>query len=106
MRLILSLLAAIAVLADDRVFTEKVAPVFQRACLPCHDAATHTSGFSVATPEAVLAGGARFGPTALLDILRDLVTRPPRTRSGVQTLRCVLKNLVGGDGIEPPTLSV
>lgn len=61
MRPILLLLVNLALFAEDRVFVERVAPVFQRTCHPCHDAATHTSGFSIASADAVLAGGARLG---------------------------------------------
>ncbi|MBM3803257.1 MAG: DUF1553 domain-containing protein [Acidimicrobiia bacterium] len=42
-------------------FEDKVHPILQNRCLPCHDARTRTSGFSVAILDSVLAGGARHG---------------------------------------------
>ncbi len=45
----------------DSVFDERVAPVLLRACLPCHDAATRSSGFAATSVESVMHGGARLG---------------------------------------------
>lgn len=42
-------------------FAETVLPILRSNCVPCHDQLTNTSGFSVATEKAVLAGGARHG---------------------------------------------
>ncbi len=42
-------------------FEEKVLPILTANCLPCHDDRTRTSGFSVTTPESVMAGGSRRG---------------------------------------------
>jgi len=42
-------------------FEEKVHPVLQTRCTPCHDEHNRTSGFSVATLKSFVAGGARHG---------------------------------------------
>jgi hypothetical protein len=42
-------------------FEQKVAPILKANCLPCHDAQTRTSGFSVADLKSFVAGGARHG---------------------------------------------
>jgi hypothetical protein len=48
-------------LAAGTTFEEKVLPILKSNCLPCHDERTRTSGFSIATPESVMAGGSRRG---------------------------------------------
>ncbi len=42
-------------------FEQKVLPVLQANCMPCHDGHTRTSGFSVADLKSFVAGGARQG---------------------------------------------
>ena len=42
-------------------FQDRVLPVLQASCLPCHDRHTRTSGFSVESLDSVLSGGARHG---------------------------------------------
>ena len=51
-----SLLAAHAS-ADDTLFRERVAPIFEKHCVRCHNAADHKGGLSLATAEAVRKGG-------------------------------------------------
>ena len=48
--------------AAPQTFEEKIRPILKANCLPCHNAGTHTSGFTVKDLESVLAGGARYGP--------------------------------------------
>src|SRR5215831_3504678 len=42
-------------------FEEKVLPILKSNCLPCHDERTRTSGFSITSPESIMAGGSRRG---------------------------------------------
>ena len=46
-------------------FEETVLPILKSNCTPCHDQATKTSGFSIATAESVLGGGSRRGPAVI-----------------------------------------
>ena len=46
-------------------FQDQVLPVLQESCLPCHDRHIRTSGFSVESLDAVLAGGARHGAAVM-----------------------------------------
>ena len=46
----------------DPGFERDVLPILRAKCLPCHDAHTQTSGFSVQDRNRVLAGGAKHGP--------------------------------------------
>src|SRR5437867_5329877 len=48
-------------LVTGTTFEEKVLPILKSNCLPCHDARTRTSGFSITTLESVMAGGSRRG---------------------------------------------
>jgi hypothetical protein len=47
--------------AAAATFDDQVLPILQSNCIPCHDATTRTSGFSVTTMESVIAGGNRRG---------------------------------------------
>ncbi len=47
------------------IFEEKVQPILSANCLPCHDASSHTSGFSIASEQSVIAGGARHGAAVI-----------------------------------------
>ena len=51
-----SLLAAHAS-ADDKLFRERVAPIFEKHCVRCHSADEHKGGLSLATAEAARQGG-------------------------------------------------
>ena len=51
-----SLLAAQAS-ADDKLFREKVAPIFEQHCVRCHNADEHKGGLSLATAESARKGG-------------------------------------------------
>ena len=42
-------------------FENRILPILQAKCFPCHDRHTRTSGFSVENLESVLVGGARHG---------------------------------------------
>jgi mono/diheme cytochrome c family protein len=42
-------------------FESSVKPLLEANCSPCHNDATRTSGFSIATEASVLAGGNRYG---------------------------------------------
>ena len=42
-------------------FEESVLPILKSNCLPCHDERTRTSGFSITSPESIMAGGSRRG---------------------------------------------
>src|SRR5713226_2679822 len=42
-------------------FEQKVLPVLEANCTPCHNEQTHTSGFSIVTLKSFVAGGARHG---------------------------------------------
>lgn len=42
-------------------FVKDVQPVLRAKCGACHDSSSRTSGFSIASEEAVMAGGARHG---------------------------------------------
>jgi hypothetical protein len=56
------LLAALAAAAADPVWESRVETILKSNCTACHDAQKRTSGFSVASREDVLGGGARRGP--------------------------------------------
>ena len=43
--------------ADDTLFRERVAPIFEKHCIRCHNADEHKGGLSLATAEAVRKGG-------------------------------------------------
>ena len=43
--------------ADDTLFRERVAPIFETHCVRCHNAADHKGGLSLATSEAARKGG-------------------------------------------------
>ena len=87
LRTILPLLIAAWPLSGADRFEETIKPILQANCLPCHDEATKTSGFSVASLESVMAGGARRGAAVtpgdpagspLIQLLRgDLSPRMP-----------------------------
>jgi hypothetical protein len=47
--------------ATGATFEAEVAPILRANCLPCHDAATHTSGFVATALSGVVTGGARHG---------------------------------------------
>ncbi|MEK6260790.1 MAG: DUF1553 domain-containing protein [Planctomycetota bacterium] len=51
-----SLLAAHAS-ADDKLFRERVAPIFEKHCIRCHNADERKGGLSLATAEAARRGG-------------------------------------------------
>lgn len=52
---------AAAGVAWPATFDADVAPILRANCMPCHDAATHTSGFVATNLSGVVAGGARRG---------------------------------------------
>ncbi len=54
--LCISLLAARAA-ADDTLFRERVAPLFEKHCVRCHNADDHKGGLSLTTAEAARRGG-------------------------------------------------
>ena len=63
-------------------FEQKVLPLLRTNCVPCHDAKTHTSGFSIESLRSVVAGGARHGlavkaghpeSSLLIELLRGTV---------------------------------
>ena len=54
-------LTALALPLWSGTFEEKVQPILQANCLPCHDESTKTSGFSVLSGSSLMAGGARHG---------------------------------------------
>src|SRR3954453_2757192 len=43
------------------VFGADVMPLLKQKCAACHEGAAKTSGFSVATPQQVIAGGTKYG---------------------------------------------
>ncbi len=49
--------AAIHASADDALFRDRVAPVFRRHCLNCHNDESRKGGLSLQTSESMLAGG-------------------------------------------------
>ena len=60
--LVLTCTAALWGQADsDAEFAAKVEPILKQRCLGCHNEKSRSSGFSVATREQVLQGGARHG---------------------------------------------
>src|SRR5258708_7054753 len=46
---------------DDTVFEQRVRPVLDANCAPCHDAKNHNSGFTISSRDAVVSGGSRRG---------------------------------------------
>ena len=64
---------------SDPTFFAKIQPILKQRCLGCHNEKSRSSGFSVATREDVLRGGARHGQAV----------QPGRTEQSVlvQTLR-------------------
>jgi uncharacterized protein DUF1553/uncharacterized protein DUF1549/cytochrome c len=55
------LLAVPLVACGATDFERTVRPILTTHCERCHSAKTHTSGFSIATPDSVLRGGNRYG---------------------------------------------
>ena len=53
------LLPALCAAADT--FETEIQPILRAKCSACHNSSTRTSGFSIASQETVLAGGARHG---------------------------------------------
>jgi Protein of unknown function (DUF1549)/Planctomycete cytochrome C len=56
---VVALLPALCVAADT--FETEIQPILRAKCSACHNSSSHTSGFSIASQETVLAGGARHG---------------------------------------------
>ncbi len=50
-----------ALSATAGIFEDKVQPILWANCRSCHDATSHTSGFSIVSEQSVIAGGARHG---------------------------------------------
>ncbi len=59
--------------APDAVFDQQIQPVLTANCAACHSGKTKTSGFSVATVDAVIAGGNKHGRAV---IAGDAVNSP------------------------------
>ncbi len=55
----------LAISAPSPDFGESVEPILRRACNQCHNDSEKASGFSVASLETVLRGGARHGPAVV-----------------------------------------
>src|SRR5688572_24528858 len=47
------------------IFEDRVQPILSANCQPCHDASSRTSGFSIASEQSVIAGGARHGAAVI-----------------------------------------
>jgi hypothetical protein len=72
-------------------FDAVVRPILQENCAECHSTKIHTSGFSIASPDSILAGGNKFGvavvpgspeKSALVKILKgELSPRMPFGKS-------------------------
>lgn len=55
----------LAISAPSPDFGESVESILRRACNQCHNDSEKASGFSVASLETVLRGGARHGPAVV-----------------------------------------
>ena len=56
---VIVLLPALCGAADT--FETEIQPILRAKCSACHNSSSHTSGFSIASQETILAGGARHG---------------------------------------------
>lgn len=59
--LLLAALAALAQQKDVRFFDQRVAPILEKRCLPCHNEELKNANISFLDRDSLLAGGA-FGP--------------------------------------------
>ena len=89
---VLICLTVAALRAQDRAFDEQVKPILTANCVPCHDAKTRSSGFSVDSAADVIAGGSRRGAGALVDGLSGKLTprmpfgKPPLPDAQIETI--------------------
>ena len=60
-RLAIAFLAAAPAFLPGAAFEDKVRPILEANCLPCHDSYQRASGFSIQDLESVVAGGAQHG---------------------------------------------
>ena len=92
-------------------FQDRVLPVLQANCLPCHDRHTRTSGFSVESLDSVLAGGARHGAAVkpgapgqspLIQVLRgEVQPRMPLGRAFSEDHIQLIEQWIGGLSAAP-----
>ena len=92
-------------------FQDRVLPVLQASCLPCHDGHTRTSGFSVESLDAVLSGGARHGAAVkpgapeqspLIQVLRgEIQPRMPLGRAFPEERIQLIEQWIGGLSAAP-----
>jgi hypothetical protein len=88
-RFFLFAIPVIALAGSD--FDAVVRPILQANCVECHSTKIHTSGFSIASPDSILAGGNKYGvavvpgspeKSALVKILKgELSPRMPFGKS-------------------------
>ena len=88
-RFIFLMIPAVALAASD--FDREIRPILDARCGECHSAKTHTSGFSIASFDSVVAGGNKYGTavspgspekSALVKILKgELTPRMPFGKS-------------------------
>ena len=92
-------------------FQDRVLPVLQASCLPCHDRHTRTSGFSVESLDSVLSGGARHGAAVkpgapgqspLIQVLRgEVQPRMPLGRAFSEDHIQLIEQWIGGLSAAP-----
>src|SRR5580692_8572599 len=108
-RFLIFAIPVIALAGSD--FDAVVRPILEANCAECHSTKIHTSGFSIASPDSIVAGGNKFGvavvpgspeKSALVKILKgELSPRMPFGKSLSGADIATIEHWVQGLGSAP-----